>query len=153
VKEISMKMNTTQKHISAKAIPLTGMVGVLVIAYGLDRWLEVQRKMAAQTLNSVPHYWLWIGANLLIAGSLLALSWLVIFRGDRSRPVASILLIVGLLLTLYPVFAVTAYSAFSVPEPMRLLAYLLPNSLLAHSGAFLAVIGLVSLVSGKRGES
>lgn len=148
-----MKMNITQKHILARAISLTGMVGTLVIAYGLDRWLEVQKKMAARTLSFMPHYWLWVGANLLIAGSLLGLSWLVIFRGDRSKLVASILLIVGSLLALCPALTVTAYSAFSVSEPMRLFAYLLPDSLLAHSGAFLAVIGLVSLMSGKQGAS
>lgn len=148
-----MKMNIMQKHTLAKAISLTGMVGLLAVAYGLDRWLEVQqRKIVTQTFNPMPRLLLSVAANLLMAGSLLALSWLVIFRGDRSRLVASIFLIVGLFLTLYPAIAPAAHSVLSLSGPMRLFLYLLPNSLLARSGAFLAVIGLVSLMSGRQGE-
>lgn len=107
-----VKMNMIRKHTLVKVISLAAMVGLLAMAYGRDRWLELQKRIATQTFNPMPGMWLSVVANLLIAGSLLGLSWLLIFKGDRSRLVTMIYLIVGLFLTLYRTYY--TFSPFTI---------------------------------------
>ncbi len=132
----------TQRHRSTQIIPLAGMIIVLLLAFGLDQVILFLREENARTFTlAYALLWVYVLANLVLAVCVLVLFWLAAVRGERSKPVAVIFLIIGLLMLLAPVLYFTP--AFA---SLNLTYYLSPDKLLYQAGGFVAVIGLLSLI-------
>jgi hypothetical protein len=125
------------------AISLMGLVAVLFIAYGFDRWIELLRQRGANTFTLTPFLWFAGMANILFAGALLLLVWFVTYRAKRSRLVFSIFAVVGLLIT----FATAIHFSASVRYfPSSILEYLTPNSRVVYVSALITVTGIAGFV-------
>jgi len=129
-----------RRHVSTKVIPLMGMAVTLAIAYGLDRWIEALERMVRRTFHAWPLEWVLSASNLLLAGSLLTLWWLVNLRSERGKFVSWVFLIVGLFLTF------GRYMVWGLGLPLLRFLTLHRDSRLAYAGAFIAVIGMFSLI-------
>jgi hypothetical protein len=134
-----------------KLISLAGMLGVLVIAYALERGFEVLRATATRSFNVTALIWAKGGANLLFAGLMLTLAWWVGIRSGRSRRLAVLYLVAGLLLVFAQAIVGIVVSRWvEVWLPFNL-SYWAANSWPARTGAFMAVIGMFNLI--RRGAS
>jgi hypothetical protein len=122
------------------------MVTVLAAAYGADRLAAALRQQVVQTLSHSP--WLWLSGviNLVLAGLLFGLAWLALTRPSSARrPVASVYLVIGLLVT----FALALRFTFSgTLLPLGLTEYLTPDSRTVLTAAFISVVGAAGLLTG-----
>lgn len=124
----------------------------VLVAVGLDRWLDTLREEASATFNFAPAAWGALGANLVVAALLLLVAWLVTFRGGRTRGPATLCLILGFLLAVYPWFFVLV--PLDIPSLPALpflqdLRAMMASSLSSRSlmaSAFLVLAGLAGLV-------
>lgn len=127
-----------QKRIATASIALAGMAGTLALAYGFDRWIESLRVAASRTpVRALWPLWPSSAANLVLAGCLVTLVWFVICRSMRSKLVASIFVVVGLL-------AVLLSSTIGAMVPLFRTGY---------TGAFILAIGILSLMLLYQGGS
>lgn len=127
-----------------RIVSLVGMAGILAIAYLIERGLEVLKPLAVRQFNALPFLWAASAADLLLAGLLLLLAWLVNSRGARSRVVGLIFLVVGWLLAFAHAIAITG--RLHLPQTgLPLLPYLSSGSRVVYAAAFIAVLGAVSL--------
>ena len=133
-----MRAMAEQKNITTESISLVGMAGTLALAYGFDRWLESLRVAASRTIVR-PLWPLWpsSAANLVLAGCLVTLSWFVTCRSGRSKLVASIFVVVGLLVMLL---------SFTIGS-------MVPLFRTGYTGAFILAIGILSLMLIYQGGS
>jgi hypothetical protein len=132
----------TQRHRSIQVTSLAGMIIVLLLAFGLDRVILFLKEENARTFASgYALLWTYVLANLALAICLLLLFWIVAFRSERSKLVAVIFLIIGVSMLLAPVlYFMPAFAGLNLAD------YLLPDKLLYQVGAFMAAIGLLSLI-------
>jgi len=136
----------TDKRSPRLALSLLGLVIVFIVAFGLDRGNYALGLYAASSFDYAPLLVLMALGNLLLAGCLIVLAWYVDFRGERSRVVASLFLIVGGLMTLYPIAFALGSPAGDAPLLLRNLFIYLADTQLHFAAAFVSVIGLISLV-------
>jgi hypothetical protein len=128
---------------SANVVAILGMIITLLLAYGLDYWVQSAKQTASQTFDMVPLMWGAGLANLLLAGAFLLLAWFVALRAKRNRYRAAIFIMSGLLST----FSAGIYFALpAVVLPFDPVPFLVSTSHLSLAGAFIAVLGLASLV-------
>lgn len=118
---------------------LAAMLLVLGLAYGLDRWyLDLQQSLSILQIYIEEFYLQALAIRALFALSLIGLNWFVNDKASNNRLLSWILLIFGLLLTIYPLLHM-------IP-PLRQIHMLYHNELtptksLSTACAFIAVIG------------
>jgi uncharacterized membrane protein len=128
--------------IRSKYSSLAGMLISLFLFFGLDRWLADQAKIARDNTD-FRSYVLWITLiGFAIAALLYVLSWLTLFRSQRSTPISIIFIVVGLVVYLYPVL----YLWSPVWAPWLPLPYLFSyDTPVAYTGVFITVLGFLHL--------
>jgi hypothetical protein len=134
-----------QKQILTAGVSPIGMIVVLLVAYGLERGLEELRMITARNFDATPFLWVSSIANLLLAGLLLTLSWLINFRSERSWFIALMFLIVGTVIAFSLAIADLTHIALFIP----ILRYVSPDSRLVYAAAFIAVVGAFNLIPRK----
>jgi hypothetical protein len=123
-------------------LSLISMLAVLILAYALERGLHELQVIASRTFNAAPFVWAAPLADLLLAGALLTLAWFTLRKDERSRWVALVFVLVGLLL----VFAwpINVYTWVKIsPLDAR---YLAADSRLVIAAGFVAAIGALGLL-------
>jgi hypothetical protein len=126
----------------SKYSSLIGLVISLFLFFGTDKWLDRQARIAH--LNSdFQTYMIWIIViGLAICALLFALSWLTLFRSQRSVPISIIFIAVGLIVYIYPVL----YQLVPLWIPWLPLPYIYYyNTPLAYTGIFITVLGILRL--------
>lgn len=142
-------MKLMNKHrISEPVISILGMILALAVSFALERWLVAARTYSTQYFQPVVVYASLAGIYLLLAVVLLALAWYVNVKADCSLVTALIFLIVGSMLTLYPIFFMLAVSLPQVaalvrPSFMDLFAF---GTIPTVVTPFLVVIGVWGLL-------
>jgi uncharacterized membrane protein len=124
--------------IRSKYLSLVGMVISFLLFFGLDRWLANQAQLAQDNADFQP-YMLWtILIGLAICAVLYILSWLTLYRSQRSSLISIIFIVVGLLVYAYPVL----YQWITwLPIPY-LYFYDTP---FAYTGIFIVLLGILHL--------
>lgn len=131
---------------------LYGLAGVLTLAYGLDRWTRSLRETGLVNFKIGPYLWGTTAANLLLAMLIMALAAYILSRPRRSRLVAWLYLLIGLILALLPIALATIPASFSFLwspswRTLRIsLMYSAPTSRLTYTSALIAAIGLMDLL-------
>ncbi len=125
--------------------PLAGLVAILALAYGFDRWL-VSARNAAQALISVTVYqWAVSLANVLFAACALGLAWLALRQpGSARRAWAALFLVIGAIVIVLPAPPFWSLGP-NVPLSLLYVVQASPHSFFGMAGACLAVIGLAGL--------
>ena len=96
------------------------MLAVLILAYALERGLHELQVIASRTFNAAPFVWAAALADLLLAGALLTLAWFTLRKDERSRWVALVFVLVGLLLKQLKTVAEIVQSLLFKIVPSRL---------------------------------
>ncbi len=96
-----------------QVISITEMILTLVLAWGLDMWVNLLRKQALVGFKFTPYVWGIAAANLIIAGLWVYLAWVLLIRMPGSRWVSAVYLIAGLLVTILVALQLT------IPESWR----------------------------------
>jgi hypothetical protein len=128
-----------------------GMGFTLLVAYGLDRWVQSTRELAFASFSHTDYFINSIIADLLLAFFSLFLAWIVLFRGQKCYLVAGMYLIIGAAITIFPYFLASTPGEFPFlldPEfrVLRItLLYSSPNTRLLTISTLISVIGLIGL--------
>jgi hypothetical protein len=124
-------------------LSLLSMLVVLLLSLGLDQWLRFLKANNSASFQ-LDQLILWTNALvfLILSISLLGLFWYLHFRAERSRLIATIFLFTGLILIFLPAATMTSVGAL-FPSVSQILA---PGSPLFISSAFIAAIGVLSLL-------
>ena len=134
--------------IAYRIISLLAMVVVFAIAWGMDQFLEFQRKYAAASFNYPRFGGLSIISVLVLMALWFGLGWLVLFKSGYSRLIWMTYLIVGLF------WALVLYLYYLIPwPPVRnaIADTLVARSAIVRStGMFIAVLGLLNLALRSR---
>ncbi len=126
------------KSIATDPIALAGMAGTLAAAFGFDRWIESLRVAASRTPVRAPWpLWPSSAANLVLAGCLVTLAWFVTCRSKRSKLVAAIFVVVGLLVVLLS----------------STIGSMVPLFRTGYTGAFILATGVLNLILIYQGGS
>lgn len=135
-----------ERHSSKISLSLLGLVIVFVVAFGLDQSIYALRRYAEASFNYSPLFVLMTLGNLVLAGCLIALGWYVDFRGEHSRVVVSLFLIIGGLVALYSMVFALFNPAGNAPDLFRnAFVQLTPDTRLCFAAAFVTMIGVVGL--------
>jgi hypothetical protein len=119
------------------------MIGLLALAYGLDRAGDALRRYRAMTFKILETYWIGLLIDLVFAGALVLLAWLVLIRSKKDMTIGWLFVIVGLL----AIFLSTPYGWHLVS---RISNPLLGFNLFREAAAFIAMLGLVDLLDKTR---
>ncbi len=129
------------------------MTGLLVLAYGLDRADEALRRYRTMTFKVLEIYWIGILIDLVFAGALVLLAWLVLVKSKRDMTIRWLYVIVGLL----AFFLSTPYSwnlINRIPFPLSISIILTSLGFnlfrVREAAAFIAVLGLADLLRKPR---
>lgn len=123
-----------------QTVAIAGMLLVLPVAYGLDRWLEQVEAEATRTFVMAPVVETAVLANLILAALWLGLAWAALATLGRSRLLPLLYLVVGGLVVGAPITAVRGWL------PGAFLNITGPASRLGMTGAFLVAIGIGLLI-------
>lgn len=131
-----------------RVISLLGMVAVLAIAWGMDQFLEFQRKWAAASFQYPQFCGLSIVSRLVLMALWFGLGWLALFKSGHSRLIWITFLIVGLfwafILYVLPMMP-------WLPGQMEIIVTLQGSAgILRSTGMFIAVLGLFNLALRSR---
>lgn len=131
------------------AVSITGLIGVLGIAWLCDGLMQFLRDQNAVTftLNYVI-FWMFGLVALLLAAVWLLVAWVVLIRLPRNVWVSLLYLVCGLFIVFYPALY---YSPAYTPLlccwlPNIAAIQLAPTMYLYSSGGWAAIIGLAGLV-------
>lgn len=142
-----------QKWISSYLLPLIGLVVVLGIAYGCNRWNQALIFEQAKYLSISSIYnlfWSFPLMTLACLGAVLFLFWLIMTRVDRSKVIGVIYMIVGLfLVTIHLLYYQTFTNGWVLPFFMSS-SYNYQSSFLYFTGGGIVVIGLFMLILPKK---
>lgn len=124
-------------------LSLISMFLILLLSMGLDQWLHFLKANNSASFQ-LDQLILWTSALvfLILSISLLGLFWYLHFRAERSRLIAAIFLFTGLILIFLPAATMTSFGSL-FPSLSQNLA---PGSPLFISSAFIAAIGVLSLL-------
>jgi hypothetical protein len=126
-------------------LSLVFMLLSLAAAYLLDRWIFVERRAFSSSFEPGP--WLQalvVSALILVAVWALLALWILTRSSGWVVPVVFIL--VGLGILLYPLFlALSGWPIFLPSMP-----FLTADDRLAYTGAFIAVLGIMTGVLAER---
>jgi hypothetical protein len=120
------------------------MLITLTIAYGIDYWLFLQKRVSLQNGN-IAQAFIWeILGGLALSAIWLALSWVIIVKNRRNVAISVIFIIVGLLSFIwYPLEIISPYIA------NHLFIFRISVINLQYSGLFIAVLGFLALLIPK----
>jgi hypothetical protein len=94
-----------------KSISYVGLVGALILAYGLDRGVNLLKETSVRTFALTSYLWVALVANLVLVAGLLGLFWLNSMRWN--------LYLYGLLLGVALTLLLSAGCTPSIPEPTQ----------------------------------
>ena len=138
--DISMKKPYTS------IISLLGMFIIIYIAYRLDIWIDIIRRVAQKEFTTA-NSWL-VPANialLLLVALLFIWLWFVNYKDSNIRVVTIIYILVGLGFLFYNSVVI----AFTAKSNLQLLLPVAPQSLSAFASAFIGIVGMQRLFSRK----
>lgn len=118
------------------AVTASGMLLVLLAAYGLDRWVGQARAEAAASFRMAPAVRTAVLANLVLALLWLMLAWFAWVTRRHSRLPAFLYLLIGTVILALPVTAVGGQL------PVSLFSLTGPASSVGMTGALLTAIGI-----------
>jgi hypothetical protein len=128
--------------IRSKYSSLIGMVIGLFLFFGIDRWLDRQVRIAQKNAHFQP-YMIWIiVSGLAICALFYALSWLTLFRSQRSVSISIIFIVVGLIVYTYPVLYLWTPQWIPWLNLPYISAY---NTPLPYTGIFITALGILHL--------
>ena len=131
----------------SKLISFAGLAATFMIAYACDRWIDALRLEVTRTFAVASFLWSASVANLILAITLLLLTWYVIFKADKSTLVSSVFLLIGLVITFA---AAIGMSVASTLPPLGIAELLTPGSHMLYVAPFVAVIGIAGFVLPRR---
>jgi len=137
-----------KRRTSEPVISISGMILSLAVSFALERWLVTARTYNSQNFQQVVLYASLAGIHLLLAAVLLALAWYINVKTERNLVTALVFLMVGSLLTLYPIFFLVAaqlpqVAALVRPSFMDMFVF---GTIPAVVPPFLAIIGVWGLL-------
>jgi len=121
------------------------MLATLAIAYGIDRWVTYQQRIARRDLSiAQAEIWVIVGGLVLLL-VWLALGWFILAKRRRMVAVSVVYILVGLLAFLW--FPLELVSVF-----WSRYLFLFPNLVynLQYTGLFIAALGILTLVFPNR---
>jgi hypothetical protein len=135
-------------HPREPVISISGMILSLAVSFALERWLVAARTYNSQNFQPVVLYASLAGIHLLLAAVLLTLAWYINVKTERNLVTALVFLMVGSMLTLYPIFFIVAtqlpqVAALVRPSFMDMFVF---GTIPAVVPPFLAVIGVWGLL-------
>lgn len=122
----------------AGLIQLLSAVMILALAYGLDKWLQFQQRLAFNNTNYPPFFMWKLASGLILFVLWFALAWIVLVWTWRSILVSIILLVLGLVAFVIP------FSYFFIPT-MSSSLFDLPPSALTDTGILISVLSILHL--------
>ena len=131
-------------------VSITGLIGVLGIAWGCDGLIHFLNYLGVETFL-LNYFILWVYAliALVLAAIWLLLAWFVLIQAPRNTWVSLVFLLSGLFIVAYPALYLTPALCCGLPDITAI--QLAPTMSLFSSGGYVAVIGLAGLVL-RRGE-
>lgn len=132
---------------------LLGMVAILLVAFVLDRLLEMLEQAAALAFDPWIFRWALPMAQLFLAVLAFTLFWYVGYQSQKNLFISIIYAVVGFLLVFFHALLpwMAILSLFSTVEFLsRMAISLTPHSLLSFAGAFVALTGLLGLFFPRR---
>ena len=111
---------------------------VLSLAYGVDKWLEIQYRIADLNINFSPFFTWKLTSGLFILVLWFALAWMMLFWKRRSNLISIVLLVLGLAAFVAPF----AYPYF----PATPFIFDLPPSAFTYTGILVAVLSGLKLL-------
>ena len=145
----------SRKSNSPVLVSITGLIGVLGIAWLCDGLMQFLRNQSAVTF-SLNYFIFWIFGlvALVLAAAWLLVAWVVLIRLPGNFWVSLLYLVCGLFIVFYPaLYYSPAYSPVLCCWLPDIAAIQLgPTTYLYSSGGWVAIIGLAGLVlrGGKR---
>jgi uncharacterized membrane protein len=91
---------------------ILSVVITLALAFGIDKWLFIQERAARQNANMTQVLIWTIFGDLVLGAIWVAISWIILVKSRRNRPVSVILIVIGIV-----TFIVTAQT--SAPEDFK----------------------------------
>lgn len=132
-----------------KLISLVGMAVILAIAWGMDKLLAHQTKLASATFNYSQLFWISTACALILIVLWYCLGWLALFKSGYSRLIWIPFVLVGIFGLL--VFYLWPYIPLG---PLHRIAWALqfeyPTASLKSTTLFIAVLGLLNLALRSR---
>lgn len=132
----------------SKAVSLVGLVLTFAVAYGCQRLTAYLKTEMAEALEAEPVFWFDSFALVIVSAALLFLSWYVIYRARKDVWVAAVFVLAGVGVTFAWAFEMTLGTTLISRMPNA--EYLMPYSYVRYAAAFVAVIGIASLVIPRR---
>ncbi len=117
---------------------LISMLAILILAYGMDRWIHRLKVEVGNNFNPAPVWWANSICNLVLMGACLLLFWFVTFKWERDLVTAVLYLLIGLFLLFYNAVAISFKLSFIPP--------FFPQTLALTATAFITVTGLFNLI-------
>lgn len=120
---------------------ILSVVITLALAFGVDKWLFIQERVARQNANMTPVLIWTIFGGLVLIVIWMALSWIILVKSRRNRPVSVILISIGLvtfilyqLQYLFPGWPEQLF--LSQPRPINL----------QYTGIFVTALGILNIL-------
>jgi hypothetical protein len=133
-------------------VSITGLIGVLGIAWGCDGLIHFLYYLGVETflLNYVI-LWAYALIALVLAAIWLLLAWFVLIQAPRNTWVSMVFLLSGLFIVAYPALYYTPALCCGLPDIAAI--QLAPTMYLYSSGGCVAIIGLAGLVWTRKKEN
>lgn len=122
-----------------KYLSLPSAMVTLALAYGIDRWLAYQAKLASRTLYHVPLLAWTLVSQVFLIFIWLAFYWITFVWGQRDAKAGVLLVSIGLAIILYP-----AIQLFVPGAPFLIFSY---TTFLSFTGIFISTVGMLCLIS------
>lgn len=137
-----------------RIISIIGMIALLALSLGFDRWFQqFERSIQGDFDASLLRWWIWVSSIPVFAVIVMALAWWVFRKSNSDRVISYVFLGTGLLVWIIstPAFnRIWAYLPFDrFPRTWVRHINIIPDQLVVSAGAFIAAIGIWSLI-GKR---
>jgi hypothetical protein len=147
--EIERRTHMSRKSNSPVLVSVTGLIGVLGIAWLCDGLMQFLRNQSAVTFTlNYFVFWIFGLVALVLAAAWLLVTWVALIRLPGNFWVSLLYLVCGLFIVFYP-------ALYYSPAYLPLLCCWLPNiaaiqlgptMYLYSSGGWVAIIGLAGLV-------
>jgi len=133
-------------------VSITGLIGVLGIAWGCDGLIHFLNYLGVETFL-LNYFILWFYAliALVLAAIWLLLAWFVLIQAPRNSWVSLVFLLSGLFIVAYPALYYTPALCCGLPDIAAI--QLAPTMYLYSSGGCVAIIGLAGLVLARKKEN
>ena len=120
---------------------LLSVVITLALAFGVDKWLFIQERVARQNANMTPVLIWTIFGGLVLSVIWVAFSWIILVKSRRNRPVSVILIVIGLVTFIWYQLQ---YLFPGWPEQLFLLQ---PRPInLQYTGIFITALGFLNIL-------